>query len=489
MEYAVDGQNPFPAQEADCANEIPIVKLAMTHELSPVAGHMSATYRGSLLVWGGYYYSYNTMDYRKGSDLYIYPFGLAGDSGVWLKVMGTGNEPKPNSGGAALICGDDLYIFGGITVLGDSTGRRRNPQTSMLWKLNIPSAVWEIVDPDPDLKVPTPRDKTAAWSIGRKLYFFGGFGPTFQLLSPSDAYLAGDNDFVYGGPGNCWNNQLLEFDVDSRIWRLVPKKGTVPSARAGAGSQYVKDLGVVFLFGGRGSTTRLNDLYILDVHSFVWTEIDLSVRPPGRSWCAMSWIPDRKQVFMSSGFSVEEKPLDDVWILDIAQCYGTPIRQNTSVQWKCVRPATNHVDDTSPENINPSNDTTAAPSSPFQRFWHTANMIQSRSQSPFTEAVLLYGGMFQHPCSTAPCLNTLHVQTIEPPSLFVTVLRWYAKTHTKLPSPVFPTLYRKYFLLEDINRFKRDFRQSYGDCSRLASSLHGLTLKEIFDILDMRNSI
>ncbi|CAD5206294.1 unnamed protein product [Bursaphelenchus okinawaensis] len=491
MAYAVDGENPKPVLESFCDTEIPIVKLAMSSELSPVAGHVSATYRGSLLVWGGYYYSYSTMDYRKGSDLYIYPYALAGNSGVWLKVMGTGSEPKPNSGGAALICGDDLYIFGGTTVLGDGSGRRRNPQTSMLWKLNIPSAVWDIVDPAPDLKVPTPRDKTAAWSIGHKLYFFGGFGPCFQLLNSVDAYLVGDNDFVSGGPGTCWNNQLLEFDVDERRWNLIPKRGTPPTARAGAGSQYVEDLGVVFLFGGRGSITRLNDLYVLDINTFIWTEIDLSIRPPGRSWCAMSWIPDRQEIFMSSGFSVDEKPLDDVWALDMSRCYEGDVRENITVSWKCVKPATinDEVNDQEGAANNNADATSPAEAPPFQRFWHTANAIESRSHTSFTEAVLLYGGMSQHPCSTAPCLNTLHVQTIQPPSLFATVLRWYSKTDTKLPSPVFPALYRKHYLLEDINRFKRDFRHSYGDCYRLANSLHGLTLKEIFDILDMKNSL
>lgn len=143
----------------------------------------------------------------------------------------------------------------------------------MIWKLDLNTACWQIISTPQNAQVPTPRDKTAAWVIGRKFYFFGGYGPGLFLLSTPDIYLNGEQDFVNGGQGSCWNNQLLEFDVDASSWRLVPKAGAVPSPRAAAGECYVQDLNTVFLFGGRHDQGRLNDLYALNAHSFVWTKM------------------------------------------------------------------------------------------------------------------------------------------------------------------------------------------------------------------------
>lgn len=84
MELAVDGIPASPAdKDEEDFNPVPVVKLALTEELSQVAGHVSIVYKGCLLVWGGYYYSYNNIDYRKGSELFVYPYGLTGDMGVW----------------------------------------------------------------------------------------------------------------------------------------------------------------------------------------------------------------------------------------------------------------------------------------------------------------------------------------------------------------------------------------------------------------------
>ena len=50
---------------------------------------------------------------------------------------------------------------------------------------------------------------------------------------------------------------------------IVCVQGSIPSPRA---AHSVAKLGrQVFLFGGRHDTTRLNDLYLLDMSDFVWT--------------------------------------------------------------------------------------------------------------------------------------------------------------------------------------------------------------------------
>jgi len=47
-------------------------------------------------------------------------------------------------------------------------------------------------------------------------------------------------------------------------------QGCVPSPRAAHGVARLGDQ--VFLFGGRHDATRLNDLYVLDMGDFIWTQ-------------------------------------------------------------------------------------------------------------------------------------------------------------------------------------------------------------------------
>jgi hypothetical protein len=59
------------------------IALGKTDELTPVAGHVAIFYRGCLLVWGGYYSTDITTEYRSSETLYLYPYSLAGDLNVW----------------------------------------------------------------------------------------------------------------------------------------------------------------------------------------------------------------------------------------------------------------------------------------------------------------------------------------------------------------------------------------------------------------------
>lgn len=179
---------------------------------------------------------------------------------------------------------------------------------------------------------------------------------------------------------------------------------------------------------------------------------------------------------MFGGFSVNEHPLNDVWHLDISKCYDSGKEKKIDVSWKCVRKDRIVKEPEIPSGLhNPP-----VPPSPYQRFWHTANYVSSTIGGA---AMLVYGGMFLNPSVSSPCLNTLHFESHKPASLYSQALCWYAKNTNKLPSVVFPGLFRKHHLLQDIQRFKRDYLNSFGGCSRTGSSIYDMSLKEIFDIL------
>jgi N-acetylneuraminic acid mutarotase len=142
--------------------------------------------------------------------------------------------------------------------------------------LDLKSGIFTFVSIADNNKIPTPRDKSASWVVGDKLYYFGGYGIRLSRLeNVEETYLFMDGDYKEGNDvgRNVWNNQLLEFDISKNIWSLIPKSGNVPSQRAAPGAAYVSDLHSVFLFGGRDESSRLNDLYRLDMYSKHWTKM------------------------------------------------------------------------------------------------------------------------------------------------------------------------------------------------------------------------
>lgn len=60
----------------------PRVSFEFTKSLSPVAGHIAVSYKGCLIVWGGYFYSENQFGYRDPENIYVYPY-MTGNFNVW----------------------------------------------------------------------------------------------------------------------------------------------------------------------------------------------------------------------------------------------------------------------------------------------------------------------------------------------------------------------------------------------------------------------
>ncbi|VDN34447.1 unnamed protein product, partial [Gongylonema pulchrum] len=91
--------------------------------------------------------------------------------------------------------------------------------------------------------------------------------------------------------------------------------GSVPSARAACSSTYLPAYASILVFGGRCRTERLNDLYMLDLSSLVWTRVETTevpVRPSGRSWCSVNALSS-DQALVYGGLSNDSHTLSDSW--------------------------------------------------------------------------------------------------------------------------------------------------------------------------------
>ncbi len=80
------------------------------------------------------------------------------------------------SGAFPIIFNDYLYLFGGSF----RTYFRGFPDTysNKLYKFNLKSLKWENLEPQG--RLPSPRDKISGWKNDNGIFFWGGFGSSFD---------------------------------------------------------------------------------------------------------------------------------------------------------------------------------------------------------------------------------------------------------------------------------------------------------------------
>ncbi|VDM39803.1 unnamed protein product [Toxocara canis] len=311
-----------------------------------VVGHSMVNYQGSLLVWGGYSHGVgDEIHYRPTNQIYVLPAALTTrDHGVQLQG-----------------------------------------HTSMLFKLDLDLERWSTCEPRENELIPTPRDKTTGWVHQNRCYFFGGYGPhandtenPLLYLRRGGEYFADENNEFY------WNNQLLVYDSSASMnWTVADVSGSVPSARAASSSAYFADRGYVLLFGGRHGDVRLCDLYLLDMRTLIWTNVEMIGQPNGRSWCSLTAI-DRNSALLYGGFSTGGLVLSDCWRVDISVCATKRTMMGRWTRVSCLK-------------------------EPSPRLWHTA---------AFVDGLLFVCGGSDGPLSMPMmnCSKVVRVQ-ISPPSL------------------------------------------------------------------------
>lgn len=227
-------------------------------------GHTCSNLNGELLfIWGGTDASVANSP-TNNTDLWIYETL----TGYFRYRCCTGECPPYMSGATSSIIEQKMYVFGGHSIVSETW-------LNGLHCLDLENFVWKDLGSNAkgEPTQPIRADKCVSWSFEGKFYVFGGYGwsQTEHLLQLEDRQKDLQLTPDYRWPKYGWNNQFVEFDPRDNTWRWPAYTGKCPSARAahaGAllGSKY-------YLFGGRDSRERLNDLYTLDMKTLEWSQI------------------------------------------------------------------------------------------------------------------------------------------------------------------------------------------------------------------------
>eukprot|EP00911_Craspedida_sp_UC1_P002073 UC1_evm4s1599 len=117
-------------------------------------------------------------------------------------------------------------------------------------------------------------DKLASAVSGNIIYLWGGFGP----VGGEDSIAATDDDpFLNIG----WFSELYAIDTTRATCTRLATTGEAPSPRA-AHAMVCLGNKMLYIFGGKDSTGRQNDLYALDLSSKVWSRL----APMGAEECS-----------------------------------------------------------------------------------------------------------------------------------------------------------------------------------------------------------
>lgn len=240
-----------------------ITSVRDIHEIH-VLGHTCANLNGELLfIWGGTNEQV-AHSAAKNSSIWIYETL----TGYWRRRICSGECPPYLSGCSSCLIGQKMYIFGGHSTAQDDW-------LNCLYCLDLETFIWTDCGAQAQAQPTEPirSDKNVAWSHNGKLYVFGGYGWSqvehfLQLLDcQRDLQLVPDRRWPKFG----WNNQLVEFDPSDKTWRWPRYSGKCPTARAAHSGALIGEK--FFIFGGRDSQQRLNDLHTFDMQTLEWQRV------------------------------------------------------------------------------------------------------------------------------------------------------------------------------------------------------------------------
>ena len=264
--------------------------------------HVAVSFKHFIIVFGGK----DTRSGRGGLPHHeIWLYNLYTE--LWrIHVMPVGElAPPPTRKACAVVAGENIYMFG---------GNNKTLYTNALWKLTITPGryfVWDQIIIENQEKTPSPRGSHSAWGHAGKVWIFGGYGPV------PNGYLNDHGDFISDGIGGFrMNNQLFCFDPSDQEWKNIQSSGAVPGPRLGQAVTMTDDK--VWLFGGQNMTYfgLLDELYMLDMPSLTWTEIQTSqMKPERRVLCSLNAVANDQLVLYGGGTAQSNQC--NTWIFDI----------------------------------------------------------------------------------------------------------------------------------------------------------------------------
>ncbi|KAL5210832.1 hypothetical protein ABZP36_006455 [Zizania latifolia] len=209
----------------------------------------------------------------------------------WTPLSVSGQRPKPRYEHGATVVQDKMYIFGG-----NHNGR----YLCDLQALDLKSLTWSKIDAkfqagSSDSSITAQISSCAGHSLisqGNKFFSVAG-----HSKDPSE------------------NITVKEFDPHTCTWSMVKTYGKPPVSRGG---QSVTLVGTTLvLFGGEDAKRcLLNDLYILDLETMTWDDVDAIGTPPSpRSDHAAACHADRYLLIFGGGSHAT--CFNDLHVLDL----------------------------------------------------------------------------------------------------------------------------------------------------------------------------
>ncbi|KAJ6775540.1 hypothetical protein OIU79_018665 [Salix purpurea] len=225
----------------------------------PRDSHSAVLVGRQMIVFGG------TTGSKKVNDLHILDLGTK----EWINPECKGTPPSPRESHTATLIGDDrIMVFGG-------SGEGEANYLNDLHVLDLKSMRW--TSPEVEGNIPAPRDSHSAVQIGNKLFVYGG-----------------DRGDRYHG------------DVDLAV------QGSSPGVRAGHASVNIGTK--LYVIGGVGEKHYYIDVWVLDVSTCSWTQLDISGQQPQGRFSHTAVVTD-SDIVIYGGCREDERPLNQLLVL------------------------------------------------------------------------------------------------------------------------------------------------------------------------------
>eukprot|EP01060_Flectonema_neradi_P030424 TRINITY_DN4421_c0_g1_i1.p1 TRINITY_DN4421_c0_g1~~TRINITY_DN4421_c0_g1_i1.p1 ORF type:complete len:436 (+),score=39.84 TRINITY_DN4421_c0_g1_i1:82-1389(+) len=219
---------------------------------SPRFGHTAVVYEDSMIVFGG-------RDGRCSDELWEFKFMKK----TWHRIpqpQRSFEKPRARAGHTAVVHKDCMYLFGGVA---ETTLAIHTCWLNDLWSLNLNTHKWMLQRTKGGSGIPSKRKGHTSVSHGNSMYIFGG-----------------------GQDDKTLHRDLWEYNYKLKKWIPRRYKGYLPQERM----YHVTALydNKMIVFGGRAltSTGFLNDVFEIDLNSFMCRELITTGSIPSHRMCS-----------------------------------------------------------------------------------------------------------------------------------------------------------------------------------------------------------
>ncbi|XP_065882352.1 attractin-like protein 1 [Dysidea avara] len=250
-------------------------------------GHSNVYWNQSLWLFGGYVLpspSSSVVDEQATSSAAaLWRYQLDDQSWELIEPEPSFVWPPMRYDHSAVVYEDTMVVFGGLLIPSETF-------TDLLWTYDFSSGLWELI--------PTARGNNSFSITTVSMEFnndteFSGDNDTsdsndtipWGLPLPvrgHTAHVIGNKMVVFFGlayAAELFPSAIQELDLDNMTWSIPLQKGTVPNGRHGHTSVYSEELGAVYIYGGTLLGRFRDYLYMFNVTTYTWYQLDSSDQP------------------------------------------------------------------------------------------------------------------------------------------------------------------------------------------------------------------